>query len=67
MRKLIVLTLMSVDGEVGPPEKLVPHWNDLQQRHRSNLLRGGVSARADQRVSRRRDRETLRSRSLSVR
>lgn len=28
MRKLVVTTLMSLDGVVSAPEQLLPHWND---------------------------------------
>ncbi|MDB4881808.1 MAG: bifunctional deaminase-reductase domain protein [Gemmatimonadetes bacterium] len=33
MRKLIVTTLMSVDGVVGSPERLLPLWNDENKSH----------------------------------
>jgi dihydrofolate reductase len=33
MRKLIVSTLMSLDGVVGAPEKLLPHWDEENKAH----------------------------------
>jgi dihydrofolate reductase len=33
MRKLIESSLVSLDGVVGAPERLAPHWDDENKRH----------------------------------
>jgi dihydrofolate reductase len=39
MRKLIVSTLMSLDGVVGAPEKLLPHWDEENKAYAVEELR----------------------------